>query len=123
MSHHRLVPMDIEPDRASPRHATGRPAQVRLAAQAEPQELRRLAAEVVHLVSDHDGLVIVCDVLTAPGRPEGELHALGVLLRLQLVARRRGSRLELGTISDRMRELVDLAGLAEQLPHSTVRCS
>ncbi|TDU05491.1 STAS domain-containing protein [Streptomyces sp. 846.5] len=56
---------------------------------------------------------LLCDVsaLTEPG-----LGDLGALARLQLAARRSGRELRLVGAGERLRELIALAGLADELP-------
>jgi hypothetical protein len=56
---------------------------------------------------------LLCDVsaLTDPG-----LGDLGALARLQLTARRSGRELRLVGAGERLRELIALAGLADELP-------
>jgi STAS domain len=77
-----------------------------------------LCAMIAGLLEDAPGRVVVCDVAALR---DPTVATVGTLLRVQLAARRRGGRIELGHPGEALLTLIERMGLTAVLPPSALR--
>ncbi len=83
-------------------------------------EVQALLADAHTLLDDESRTTVVLDLslVRAPG-----LAAIDVVMRLHLLARRRGRSLEIRHVPASLAQVLDQAGLSESLPlHEACRC-
>lgn len=90
-----------------------RTATLVLPSRIEPTDIPGLCTKLRALASTDEPSVVVCDA-AALTEPDGV--SLDALARLQLTARRLGTRISLTRTPEKLYDLLDLAGLTSVLP-------